>query len=721
MTTQQLKTRQRLVPWIYDLCLYVFTICLDIFFREIYPRAAWKIPKRGPLIIVAAPHVNQFVDSVLLMRILKSHANRRVSFLIAEKSMREPYIGTMAGYMGALPVARAMDNIKSGKGTIYLPEPDKTPTLVGGVGTDFTNSDFMVGGSIVLPYEGKKSPEAQTIAEILGSEQLRLKNPFKAPEAVQRLTSKIVPSSQRVRLGSFFKVAPHIDQSKMFSVVSDELSLGGCIGIFPEGGSHDRSDLLPLKAGVAIMALEQLARNPKSGLSIIPCGMNYFHAHKFRSRAVIEFGDPIEVHPDQIAAYEAGGVDRRSAVGSLLETVYEGLAAVTQLSPDHDTLILVQATRRLYNSISKKLPLSLVVEFNRRLLKGYTKYQDDPRVIKLKRSVIGYNRRLRALGIKDHQIEWGDVREKPWWLILGTLLYRILTLLVLGTGTLPGLILFWPVFVITKVISLKKQRRALAGSVVKLRGRDVVGTWKILVAMGLAPSLYSYYTVIVTTWLYYNRNDGYYSSLVPWWINARVYIPDSVPLWLFSVCFFALMISVTFAALRIGETGMDVLKSLPPLLVALNPGPSNSLIKLRAHRQALSTQVTDVINTLGPEIFPDFEADRVPADSFHATSYQSRSKSVPLTENEMRNGNGGSSPDSKLSTMTTPPKPLEFIDSEKNLGEMNQRTRAAIEEWGQERARGKSTDEDDWTMGAPEVTRPWEKKMNQEIEGKKEK
>lgn len=27
------------------------------------------------------------------------------------------------------------------------------------------------------------------------------------------------------------------------------------IGIFPEGGSHDRSELLPLKAGVALMAL----------------------------------------------------------------------------------------------------------------------------------------------------------------------------------------------------------------------------------------------------------------------------------------------------------------------------------------------------------------------------------------------------------------------------------------------------------------------------------
>ena len=38
-------------------------------------------------------------------------------------------------------------------------------------------------------------------------------------------------------------------------MVFDHLLDDGCIGIFPEGGSHDRPDLLPLKAGVAVMAL----------------------------------------------------------------------------------------------------------------------------------------------------------------------------------------------------------------------------------------------------------------------------------------------------------------------------------------------------------------------------------------------------------------------------------------------------------------------------------
>lgn len=91
------------------------------------------------------------------------------------------------------------------------------------------------------------------------------------------------------------------------------------------------------------MALGALAQNPDCGLKIIPCGMNYFHAHKFRSRAVVEFGNPVEIHPDLVEAYKKG--ERRQAVGSLLETVYQSLVAVTQSSPDYDTLMVGRVPR----------------------------------------------------------------------------------------------------------------------------------------------------------------------------------------------------------------------------------------------------------------------------------------------------------------------------------------------------------------------------------------
>lgn len=567
------------------------------------------------------------------MRILKTEAKRRISYLIAEKSTKRQFIGTLSTAIGAIPVGRALDRVKPAQGNIFMPDQDNDPTLIHGVGTNFMNGQYEVGGLIVLPKVRGQTPSTE-IAEIISPTELRLKKPFKTPEALNSLTRNGPESGSNTpgresnhSRGCKFSVAPFVDQTKVYNSVFEELDDGGCIGIFPEGGSHDRPDLLPLKAGVAIMALGALANNPECGVKIIPIGMNYFHAHKFRSRAVIEFGHPIEVHPDQVAAYKAG--DRRNAVGSLLETVFQGLVAVTQSSPDYDTLMLVQAARRLYNPTGKKLPLPLVVELNRRLVKGYTQYRDDPRVVKLKQDVLDYNRKLRALGIRDHQVEWGNASKRPWWLILGTLVYRLGELVVLGIGTLPGLAMFWPVFVTTKLISLKKSREALAASTVKLQGRDVITTWKLLVAMAFAPALYAYYTVIVSLWLVYNRNGGHYTAKVPWWLLARTYVPDFVPIWLFAVSFLGLCISITFAALRIGEIGMDVLKSLPPLVAALDPRSSSRMVKLRAIRQALSAEVTDVINDLGPEVFPDFDANRIVADPYREGAYQSSYKTMP--------------------------------------------------------------------------------------------
>lgn len=86
------------------------------------------------------------------------------------------------------------------------------------------------------------------------------------------------------------------------------------------------------------MALGSLAANPDSGLKIVPCGMNYFHAHKFRSRAVVEFGAPIEVPRELVDMYRDG--ERREATRQLLEIVYNGLVSVTVTSPDYDTLMV---------------------------------------------------------------------------------------------------------------------------------------------------------------------------------------------------------------------------------------------------------------------------------------------------------------------------------------------------------------------------------------------
>ena len=106
------------------------------------------------------------------------------------------------------------------------------------------------------------------------------------------------------------------------------------------GGSHDRTELLPLKAGVAIMALGAMANNPRSKVKIVPVGLSYFHPHKFRSRAVVEFGTALEVPEDFVEMFKRGGAEKRQAVSKFLELIYDALKTVTVLAPDYDTLMV---------------------------------------------------------------------------------------------------------------------------------------------------------------------------------------------------------------------------------------------------------------------------------------------------------------------------------------------------------------------------------------------
>ncbi|KAH3984926.1 hypothetical protein HBH52_054310 [Parastagonospora nodorum] len=598
--------------YVYDAFLWTFSILVELFFREVHPRSSWKVPKEGPVIFVCAPHANQFVDPLMLMRVVKKEADRRIQFLIADKSMKRRFIGTMAGLTGVVPVGRAMDMTKTAEGKIYLPDPINDPTLLRGVGTNFENKEFQVGGSIVLPKVDNKAASAE-ILEIKGPEEIRLKRGFKGGVAMQQLTGRsdmtkdgtFVNGAENKKgveegfEGSAFKVAPKLDQTEVYDAVHAVLHNGGSIGIFPEGGSHDRTDLLPLKAGVAIMALGTVASKPDCNLKIIPVGMNYFHAHKFRSRAVIEFGTAIDVPAELAKKFEGPG--RRDAIGEMLETVRQGLISVTVTTPDYDTLMVIQAVRRLYNSKGTKLPLPRIVELNRRLVQGYERYKSDPRIIELKKEVTIYNRKLRALGLRDHQVQ---VAKMHPIVAFGIFCFRLAKLVFLSALVIPGTLLFSLVFISTKLISIAKAKEALAASNVKVQARDVMATWKLLVAMVAAPVAYTWYCIIGVYWYRYNNCNGY----LPEGIHKRYLI----------IAQLIFYVSVTYGALRFGEVAMDILKSLGPLWKAMNPFSNSELAKLQDRREHLAKRVNEIINELGPEMYEDFYSKRIIEDPFNA-------------------------------------------------------------------------------------------------------
>ncbi|SCW01028.1 LAFE_0D03488g1_1 [Lachancea fermentati] len=551
---------------VYDVFLWLLSNIFDCFFREIRSRGRYKIPRQGPIIFVAAPHANQFIDPVILMGQVKRAVNKRVSFLVAEKSLKRKAIGTFARCAMSIGVSRAQDNLKPGTGkiTINMDEPRK----VIGHGTKFTK-ECSPQGLIGLP----RSLGNVTIESVESDTELTIRKEFRMNKSeVKSLLTK----------GTSFKFAPKVNQREVYHRVFEHLYHDQCVGIFPEGGSHDRTDLLPLKAGVAIMALGCMSKHPDINVRIVPCGMNYFHPHKFRSRAVVEFGNPIEISSELVAKYNNSETNR-DAVKELLDTISEGLRAVTVTCPDYETMMVVQAVRRLYaGHLSAKLPLALVIEMNRRLVHGYTTFKDDPRIMQLKEDVLKYNANLRHFNIPDHQVETAKINFTR---NLGLLIFRSLRLLVSVILALPGIIMFSPVFIVAKTISKKKAREALAASTVKIKANDVIATWKILIGMGFAPLLYTFWSALITCYFHVSITENKFVSF------AAIYILCSM---------------LTYSALIIGDNGMDVFKSLRPLYLSITT--PESLKDLQKERCVLAEKITETVNTLGPQIFPDFDA-----------------------------------------------------------------------------------------------------------------
>ena len=88
------------------------------------------------------------------------------------------------------------------------------------------------------------------------------------------------------------------------------------------------------------MALGAMSSDPSVKVRIVPVGLSYFHAHRFRSRAVVEFGSAMDVPSELVEMFKLGGAQKREACGKLLDLVFEGLKTVTLRAPDYETLLV---------------------------------------------------------------------------------------------------------------------------------------------------------------------------------------------------------------------------------------------------------------------------------------------------------------------------------------------------------------------------------------------
>ncbi len=193
---------------------------------------------------------------------------------MAASSFSKPVIGHAAKLLNCIAVHRPEDGKKKGNGKVKL----ISPTCLKGIGTKFIEdaSKFQKGlGQIMI------TNVMYTVEKIVDDETITVKE----------------SKDENVAMNKEFDyfLIPKIDNSDLFREAYNRLNDDGCICIFPEGTSHDRSEFIKLKAGIALMTLGAMSEGKCKPVRIVPVGLNYFNRDQMRSEVIIEFGKAFEV------------------------------------------------------------------------------------------------------------------------------------------------------------------------------------------------------------------------------------------------------------------------------------------------------------------------------------------------------------------------------------------------------------------------------------------
>ncbi len=317
-----------------------FTSILSIFFSKIEVIGRSNVPRDGPLIFTGN-HANQYVDALQVI----TSCRHRVGFLVARKSYNHPIVGFFARAVGCIPVNRAQDTAISQPKESLIQCSGK---MVEGRGMKFTG---LVEARDKIRFRGHH--QQLKVKNVVSDTELELMDD--CPDELEGL-------------GWWeWDLLKYESQGSVYESVYQGLSEGKCIVVFPEGGSHDRTDLLPIKAGVALIAFGTMEKHNMS-VPIVPIGLSYFRGHRFRGRCVVEFGPPICVSSELFNVYKR---DKREACNTLLHQIEGSMRSCLVTAPDYETLRLIYTARRLYQPKSRMLSPEQKQDLNRRFAYGY--------------------------------------------------------------------------------------------------------------------------------------------------------------------------------------------------------------------------------------------------------------------------------------------------------------------------------------------------------------
>jgi glycerol-3-phosphate O-acyltransferase/dihydroxyacetone phosphate acyltransferase len=278
------------------------------------------------------------------------------------------------------------------------------------------------------------------------------------------------------------------DPSKNRASIEASIALlgsGKALALFPEGTSHSKPRLEPLKTGAARIALSATAvtpeRTPKPVL-IVPVGLAYADKSTFRSRALLVYGEPVQT---PVVALDEQSRPPDEAAEALTSRIAEALATVTVQAQTHEAVSLARATARILEAATRDEAtaeseggeLARLVDLERRLVAGYERLRErEPaRVERTVQRVRQFEESLARLGLPvDHPAKLDRARATRWTIVRLTSLALLLV---------PGLLGIVVHFVPYRIIDVLAHRVALRHG----GGEDVLATLKLIAGFLVFP------------------------------------------------------------------------------------------------------------------------------------------------------------------------------------------------------------------------------------------
>ncbi len=225
-----------------------------------------------------------------------------------------------------------------------------------------------------------------------------------------------VPIFRAKDLPNLDKAARGQANQKSLGALASEIASGSFSALFPEGISHDAPHLMELKTGAARLYYQTCSLSDSgSRAMIIPVGLHYDDKDLFRSNALVEFFEPIEL-PDALQPQaDLDDEQSREQARKLTREIERVLDTVCLATESWELHNLMHTARRLIRAERAKRAGKIPgrSDIDERVL-GFarirTAYEalknEQPELVQtLVQRVEDYDADLHALGLHDHELD----------------------------------------------------------------------------------------------------------------------------------------------------------------------------------------------------------------------------------------------------------------------------------------------------------------------------